>query len=44
MVRCVQNVTNHTFEDLITLKYFTDRKLYICASNSTQIYSITCVV
>jgi len=43
-MRCVQNVTNHTFKDLITFKYFTDHKFYICASNSTQIYSIACVV
>lgn len=43
-MRCVQNVTNHTFKDLITFKYFADHKLDICASNSTQIYSITGVV
>lgn len=43
-MRCVENVTNHTFKYLITLKYFTDQKLCIGAWNCTQIYSIASVV
>lgn len=35
-MRCVENVTNHTFKYLITLKYFTDQKLCIGAWNCTQ--------
>ena len=43
-MRRVQNATNHTFKDLITFKYFTVHKLYICRfefySDLREIFSV----